>query len=231
MQTVWNKGAGTRVVVAYWLRVGTTILTLTLVTMLATVGTASEPKPDKEARMDATKYLIGKNVFACQTAELYEFRPNSPVGLPIGDKVPFFPLLAPLEVVDVVPSVSSNLVQALLVIVKAPNREEFAFKGYLPMTGPLLKGDGLLEELVGGEYGGLMLRIPKSYSADQVESIQYHVVSNGMTEDEVTCALGLPDSTNDYGQAGKQLVYLGGRELIYVDSNTDEVTDIQHLEP
>lgn len=49
----------------------------------------------------------------------------------------------------------------------------------------------------------------------------------GMSKDDVYCRLGVPEHTNSDERAGDQLVYFGGKILVYIDRRTNRVSDVQ----
>lgn len=49
----------------------------------------------------------------------------------------------------------------------------------------------------------------------------------GMTREEVDCKNGVPEQTNSDALGGDQLVYLGGKLLVYINPHTDRVTNVQ----
>ena len=53
--------------------------------------------------------------------------------------------------------------------------------------------------------------------------------SEGMTESQVYCTYDYPDSTNDYGD-DLQLIYDGGRTVVYISRATSKVTTVHRFE-
>ena len=73
--------------------------------------------------------------------------------------------------------------------------------------------------------GDLLLDLPAGLKDGDVVTVQ-----RGMKENVARCLLGKPDDINDYGRAGKQLVFNGGRLILYVDAKQDTVSEIQSLD-
>jgi len=49
----------------------------------------------------------------------------------------------------------------------------------------------------------------------------------GMTRSEVYCRIGVPEHTNHDELGGDQMIYHGGKLLVYVSPRTDRVTNVQ----
>lgn len=94
-----------------------------------------------------------------------------------------------------------------------------SFLGFLPPN-----HDSFLARIA----GYLLTAIPVNLTSREVEAIRKGSLFYGMTREAVIYALGFPDPENDLGLAGKQLIFNGGRTLVYLDV-AGRVTDFQRL--
>ncbi len=51
-----------------------------------------------------------------------------------------------------------------------------------------------------------------------------------MSWSDALCLLGTPERTNDYGLGAQQLIYKGGKLIVYISAETSKVADIQTFE-
>jgi hypothetical protein len=197
---------------------------------------AQRGEPSLEQREQKLQELVGKQLYACSGAKFFEFEVVAQGGTPPGMKIFWkifaapFPLLTPLEVRKVIAHGGITESRNVYVVVQLGQDKQGVVFGHMRTTGPLLSGDDLVREVVGPELEGeLFTKIPEHFTKDEVESIRLHAASRGMSLSAVYCALGWPEATNDYGTGGKQLIYAGGRLIVYVAADSDKVVEIQEF--
>jgi hypothetical protein len=81
-----------------------------------------------------------------------------------------------------------------------------------------------------GNYGSeLFGEIPGKLTPDEVEAIRKKTFFHGMSKEALYMSIGLPQTENDYGKGGYQLVYANGKVLIYTDQD-GKVRDSQSFD-
>jgi len=133
------------------------------------------------------------------------------------DIVRNIPLLQPLQVTNV-----GYLKQAdaLLVSLKLPDGRDVV---------SVVTCNGMNNSCFENLGSHFLSSIPSSLTAREIEAVQMHSHFPGMSQSALYMSIGYPEKENDYGRAGKQLVYYGGSILIYLDDNGN-VTDTQHFD-
>ena len=137
-----------------------------------------------------------------------------------------FPLLEPLKITAAkyINSAPDQLFNGVVLKVKLPNgNEALAFTSETLLKGPSFRNTPFLERL----EGTLFPTIPHELTAREIEAIRHGVMFRGMSERAVEYLWGAPDKTNNWGSAGKQLVY-PGLFFVYLD-NRGKVSDWQEL--
>src|ERR1700694_1937116 len=75
----------------------------------------------------------------------------------------------------------------------------------------------------------LLKSIPSWFTLKEIQAIKKKFFFRGMTEDALSYSLGKPERENNYGRGGRQLVYLSGKLLIYLDAH-NVIEDYQLLD-
>ena len=181
--------------------------------------------------------IIGKPIFACSGAaflhyELVDPPSHEPGAKNIrwGDQALAFPLLTPLIIRKAVVSGKVDNNYTIALIVEFWKDKSAATIVLLRAGEQTLEGDALLEQMIGDFKGKLFTKVPADFSKDSVDSIQYRLVTEGMSQSEVICSKGFPEERNDYGKAGEQWVYGHGKLLIYFGHESGKVQDMQTFE-
>jgi hypothetical protein len=73
---------------------------------------------------------------------------------------------------------------------------------------------------------GSLLRSLSSYTPREIEAVRSGTLFRGMSRSAADASIGLSDKENDWGRGGKQVIYLGGRIVVYLDHD-DKVVDWQ----
>lgn len=197
---------------------------------------ASMESPSLEQREAKLQGLVGMNVYACWGARFLEFRESKdPGSIPPGYKVLWESVtlptttLSPLPIKKVFAFGGIAEARNVYVIVELGGGKEGIMFGHMRTSGPLLSGEKLLAELIGTEReSNILTKIPEAFSQESIESIRFHQHSRGMTWSELDCSIGRAESVNTYGDE-KQLIYNGGRLIIYLDSS-GRVADVQEFD-
>ncbi len=178
----------------------------------------------QEALRQGATALMGKTVFAVALSQFYYPDLTTRQAMAIAanftadvDQIKNVPLLQPLQITNVGYLKEAD---ALIVTIQLPD-------GRKAVSVVVCDGNGNSCFENNGSY--LLSAIPSYYTAREIEAIQHRSLFKGMSGSAVHDALGSPDSENDYGSAGKQLVYYGGRLLVYLDQN-DKVEDRQRFD-
>jgi hypothetical protein len=74
----------------------------------------------------------------------------------------------------------------------------------------------------------LITSIPSVLDSHDIAAVQNRQILTGMSRRALRCGYGTPDKVNDWGSGGRQLVYYGGRLLVYLDAD-GRVSDRQAL--
>lgn len=202
------------------------------------VELASRREEDAKEITGKLPNVIGKIVYAAGFSNLY--RPtatlaeldgtcdiNSNCGLkaardklaPIVD----FPLLRPFRIMAAKYIASENGV--VLKIRMPDGREALSFTSQQYITDPKLRNKPFLNWIT----GSLLSAIPHDFTAREVDAVQQGNLFRGMRKHALEYLLGAADKENNWGAAGKQLIYDHGRTFVYLDSK-NKVVDWQFLE-
>ena len=155
-----------------------------------------------------TQELIGKPVYGTHLSRVY--RVDASLSEMNDKNVISFPILEPLMVEAAKWDTGSG---CAIVRLKFPDG-----------TGGL--AFAVYDELQRCSQHPLMPSLP-SVSKAELENIRSGNIVRGMSESSVWDIVGFPEKENDYGRAGRQLVYPNGL-LVYI--NTDgNVEDVQHV--
>lgn len=168
--------------------------------------------------------IIGREVFATGLSRLYQIdaslkdladEPGS-AGILKQLSPADVPFLEPLEILAAKYVETHN---AVILKVKLPDgREALSYAG-----GVYLFDDK--ESFLERVSGSLMAEIPTDFTPDELNAIRSKTFARGMDGHLVMFILGLPTDENDYGRAGKQLIY-GSSLYVYLDER-GMVTDWQ----
>jgi hypothetical protein len=197
-----------------------------------------------ELRIAKLRTIIGKQLYACSDAKLFDLlkpsEPPSSGGMPktLLDRrprsklLPFeIPILKPLTIADAVPvqGIGVSGLQDVNLLFEFASGRKVGADAFFPTTGPVLEGEALLKELTSRNANGLLLERPKWYRPETADMLQAQLPEKGMSRDELRCSVGQPEAINDYGDAGDQWVYDDGRTLVYFSSETGLILDVQHI--
>lgn len=75
---------------------------------------------------------------------------------------------------------------------------------------------------------GFELKVPKGFNAYELKAIKNNTVCKGMGMKALWISIGMPESNNDWGEGGKQLIYHNGSLMIY--TKHDSVCDWQIMD-
>jgi hypothetical protein len=190
------------------------------------VRLASEQAEREEEMAKNLPLVIGKPLYATGFSTLYE--PDTTLEEIMGPKeilkrvsVTQIPVFEPLEILTAkyIPTEDGVVFK-----VKLPNgREALAFTNhsYLAIAAaetPFIKKIS----------GSLLATIPKELTANEVAAIKGGEIFRGMTSDAVFYAFGLPERESDWGNGGKQRVYLKVISVFF--DNKNQVVEWQVLD-
>lgn len=172
--------------------------------------------PDEVAALEAaqkanelkTKDLIGKPVFGTFLSKVY--RPDVTLSEMLPKNQVPFPSLEPLIVQS---AVWNKEVNCALVRVKMPDGS-----GGLAFA--------RLDENDRCGNDPLFAQMPR-FNSLEMKAVREHSVVRGMSEYALFHAIGMPQRENDYGKAGRQLIY-GHGLIVYVDTE-GKVEDAQRI--
>ena len=165
--------------------------------------------------------ILGKSIYACGSSTLYmsdttlgELLDLHRVAKEIKDK----PYLVPLKVTA---AKYYETKDSVVLKVKLPDGRD-------ALT--IANGEELTDtrsSFVERVSGYLLSAIPPKFTPREIAAIRKQAIFRGMNKDALFCSMGYPESTNDWGRGGKQLVYTGSI-MVYVDTQ-DRVVDWQSL--
>jgi hypothetical protein len=201
----------------------------------ASIATSFAEQMSKELPL-----LVGKTVYAVEDSTLYqadttldEITGSDPKGK-MKRLLSRTPLLQPLTILaaksidenadnlplDLPPDAGCGVIFK----VKLPGGEEalaFTAEKYYLSLDSLPFADRVI--------GNLEFSIPYPLTEQEVDAIRHRRLFKGMTKDAAHYFLGDPDALSNWGLGGKQLIYNGGRLLVYLDKD-NKVEDWQSFE-
>lgn len=201
----------------------------------ASIATSFAEQMSKELPL-----LVGKTVYAVEDSTLYqadttldEITGSDPKGK-MKRLLSRTPLLQPLTILaaksidEGVDNLPLNLPHdagcGVIFKLKLPSGEEalaFTAEDYYLSLDSLPFADRVI--------GNLDFSIPYPLTEQEVDAIRHRTLFKGMTKDAAHYFLGDPDALNNWGLGGKQLIYYGGRLLVYLDKD-NKVEDWQSFE-
>lgn len=109
--------------------------------------------------------------------------------------------------------------------------DEILFKLLLPNGKVALAVSSYVEEPTSPSFldrieGTLFSAIPSCFSPTDMKALRSFSIIRGMSEDAIEEMFGYPDSENDWGSSGRQLIY--PHRYIYLDRN-HKVVDAQYI--
>jgi hypothetical protein len=194
------------------------------------VTLASEQRKAEEEMAKGLPLLIGKTLYAAGFSHLYE--PDTTLEEMCGSaellkRLPNVPLLEPLQI-TVAKFVDPGTIAALKGVVlklRLPDgREALAFTSHIS-----LDNAGKDEPFIQKVSGSLLVALPRGFTPQEIDAVKHRTIFRGMSKEAVEYALGgLPETQNDWGTGGKQLIF-GKRLFVYLDRQ-DKVVDWQALD-
>lgn len=169
--------------------------------------------------------LIGRKIYAAAYSDLY--KPTSTLEELDSvnndtDKLPPWdiPILQPLTITKAkyLPDIN-----AVILKVKLPSGSEAIV--YTTLDDAAQDDDSIISRVT----TGFLTSIPRNITPKQLDAIRKKSILKGMTKHVVMYVFGFPEKTNDWGNGGTQLVYSGGKVMVYLDSR-GKVEDWQALE-
>jgi hypothetical protein len=88
---------------------------------------------------------------------------------------------------------------------------------------------GSKDEFIDRVAGGFLPAIPQLLTPKEIAAIKGMKMFRGMREVALDYAIGHCEKENDWGRGGKQLIYDGGKLIVYLD-NSGKVEDWQSLD-
>jgi hypothetical protein len=85
------------------------------------------------------------------------------------------------------------------------------------------------EKATGADLLGPRLLTKNPFTPETTHRIQTFDIRIGMSKQAALCAFGMPDTINDYGMGGEQIIYDNRKTLIY-SNQRGVITDIQKIE-
>lgn len=77
--------------------------------------------------------------------------------------------------------------------------------------------------------GRLLTAVPAGLTPQEIETIRKKSIFIGMSRVALIYSRGFPEAEDDWGMAGRQLIFLGAQVLVYLDS-AGRVADVQVLD-
>ena len=165
--------------------------------------------------------IVGKSAFACSYSQLYQSSTTLDELLGAHSKlkeIEDVPYLTPLKISA---AKYYKAFDAVVLKVTMPDGTE-------ALT--ISSGEQLTDKsqpFVDRVSSCLLGEIPKKLTPREIAAIRKQSIFRGMSKDALFCSMGFPESTNDWGRGGKQLVY-SSTQMVYLDSQ-NKVVDWQSL--
>lgn len=194
--------------------------------LILVVACSAQAKSPRAAKPDLGS-VLGKTVILCRDTELWV-----PVQIPDGKldwngtkaHAPF--TAAKITKAEIHSETHSGDwgSYSLAFLVTLPDDKQGILLGELNQIYADQRGKGLLRNAFQSAValGDLFLDLPNGLKEGDVVTLH-----RGMRDTTARCLLGRPDADNDYGSAGDQLVFNGGRLILYIDPTSHRITDIQ----
>ena len=188
------------------------------------------PLPLSEKERRSLSAVAGRSIFLCGTAELTKVEmasrgPEEKPQLAWGTRLPplAFGHLKPLPIAAIEKTAEISHMTVWAIRVKL-GEDRYGVLRSVTKEDELLSSADPLAVLVAkvnaeSPWRPISLTLPQGFTPLELRSIQGAYAERGISEDALECAIGPPERTNDYGKAGKQLVYNGGNLLVYTDSS------------
>jgi hypothetical protein len=165
--------------------------------------------------------MIGKPIYACSYSHLY--KADATLDELLGShrilkEISGVPFLAPLNISG---AKFWETEDAVVLKVRMPDGTE----GLTIASGEQLTDSSA--PFVERASGSLLAAIPAKLTPHEIEAIKKEKVFRGMSKDALYCSMGYPESTNNWGRGGKQLIY-SQKIMVYLD-NQNKVEDWQAL--
>jgi len=194
-----------------------------LVTMIAVLASlavaqdkASVPTPEE------MKAIVGKTLYADANSVMYE--EDTADSKMVGDewvghlKLKKFERMKPIEIAS-----AEYLPDDKVAVIHL----KFLDGGKAKAFGRVDGIGTLFEKII--SHASLLSKVPKSLTDEEISAIEHGSFFVGMSEWALYEAMGPPGKTNDYGNGGKQLIYLDGGLLIYVNTE-GKIIDRQFID-
>jgi len=176
-------------------------------------------KASHERARSVVQQVIGRSVYAVAYSHLYKL--GTPVdimaeGATLNSKaeevrITDFPRLVPLQIVSA--DMTSEGGGGVIFRLHMPNSQEAI--AFMENLGGEVMSDGAKFFKAIGSYGNFFTGIPK-FTPREMAAIRKESIFRGMSRRALECAIGYPESENDWGTAGIQLVYFGSSEYVYL---------------
>ena len=178
---------------------------------------AAKLEEQERQREAKAKLLVGRTVYATAFSRVY--RPDVTTSEMQPKNAVWVPYLRPLKIQAAKWDHDSGCV-----VVKLELPEAAAGLALVPLE---LADAHELDEVRRCGGSEFLPWIPKSFTPVDIAGIREVTARRGMSSLAVYYALGAPDTENDYGRAGRQLIYPGG--LIVYTNQADRVEDVQRM--
>jgi len=170
--------------------------------------------------------VIGRNLYAVAFSKLY--KPTATVEEISGSSevlsrlsVTEVPILEPLVITKAMYLSDANAVIFKLHLPNGKDAIAYTSSTYFGFDNPKA---GFLTAI----SGTLLVSVPTDLTSSEIAAIKGTEVIRGMSRTAVEYSLGFPDKENDWGRGGKQMVYFGGKVLVYLNT-LNKVEDWQDL--
>lgn len=166
----------------------------------------------------AADSLVGRHFYTCRNAVLFEPSSGGLQKIFEGPRAPHVSAAAELTVVRV----------GIVPYTPIPGHP-----GY--MVNALMRSAGFSDQYVAttfyeslGLAKGTLLNFGRD-SGLRATQISHVSIDKGQPLSDLECVMGDPEQVNQYGDGLEQLVYSGGRLLVYLDPSTSEVVGVQRF--
>jgi hypothetical protein len=177
-------------------------------------------KAAERARI-ALQPVIGRSVYAVAYSYLYKI--GTPVDLMArgamfdsngGDVlISDFPRLVPLQIVSA--EMTSEGDGGVIFRLNMPNgHAAISFMTSACLGGEVMSDGNKLFKAI-GSCGVFFIAMPQ-LTPREIAAVKKETIFRGMSRRALECAIGFPESENDWGSGGIQLVYFRGSEFVYL---------------